>query len=71
VDTSCPSRTGHAHRVLDALLGPELDAVLHVNIANAEARRFYEHYGFRATGLVEPLRPGSQHLIELMVLHHQ
>jgi ribosomal protein S18 acetylase RimI-like enzyme len=59
---------GHARRVLDALLPPEHDAVLDVNVANAGAREVYERYGFVGTGVLEPLRPGSEQRIELMVL---
>jgi predicted GNAT family acetyltransferase len=59
---------GHAARVLDALLPPDQDAVLDVNIANVGARAVYERYGFVGTGVLEPLRPGSEQRIELMVL---
>jgi predicted GNAT family acetyltransferase len=59
---------GHAARVLDALLPPDQDAVLDVNISNAGARAVYERYGFVGTGVLEPLRPGSEQRIELMVL---
>jgi predicted GNAT family acetyltransferase len=61
---------GHARALLDALLGDAIAAgqpvSLHVNIANAEARALYEHYGFVGTGELEPLRPGSDQRIELM-----
>jgi hypothetical protein len=39
-----------------------------VNIANVGARAVYERYGFVGTGVLEPLRPGSEQRIELMVL---
>ena len=41
---------------------------LHVNLANPDARTAYERYGFVGTGEVEPLRPGSDQRMELMVL---
>ena len=59
---------GHAHRILDALIPPGTTAQLDVNIANDDARAVYERYGFVGTGRVEPLRPGSEMRIELMVL---
>ena len=59
---------GHARRILDAIT-PLLPTVqLHVNLANADARTAYERYGFVGTGEVEPLRPGSDQRMELMVL---
>jgi ribosomal protein S18 acetylase RimI-like enzyme len=59
---------GHARRILDAVT-PHLPQVqLHVNITNGGARLVYERYGFVGTGEVEPLRPGSDMQIELMVL---
>jgi ribosomal protein S18 acetylase RimI-like enzyme len=61
-------RRGHARRILDALIPPGTAAQLDVNVANAEARTAYERYGFVATGRLEPLRPGSEQRIELMVL---
>jgi ribosomal protein S18 acetylase RimI-like enzyme len=60
---------GHAHRILDALIPPGTHAQLDVNITNGNARGVYERYGFVATGEVEPLRPGSEMLIELMVIN--
>ena len=60
---------GHARRILDALIPAGTPAQLDVNVANLGARTAYEHYGFVATGEVEPLRPGSPMRIELMVLH--
>jgi len=59
---------GHARRILDAVtpLFPRVE--LHVNITNGDARAVYERYGFIGTGEVEPLRPGSDMQIELMVL---
>jgi ribosomal protein S18 acetylase RimI-like enzyme len=59
---------GHARRVLDALLDNAERAILHVNLNNPGARRVYERYGFVGTGELEPLRPGSDQLIELMSL---
>ena len=59
---------GHSRRILDALIAPGVEAVLDVNVANQAARAAYEHYGFVATGELQPLRPGSDHRIELMVL---
>ena len=59
---------GHARRVLDALVPPGTPAQLDVNITNGDARIVYERYGFVGTGEVEPLRPGSDLQIELMVL---
>jgi predicted GNAT family acetyltransferase len=59
---------GHARRILDAVT-PLLPRIqLHVNITNGDARAVYERYGFVGTGNVEPLRPGSEMQIELMVL---
>jgi ribosomal protein S18 acetylase RimI-like enzyme len=59
---------GHARRILDALLPPDVDAVLDVNLTNLAARTAYERYGFVGTGEVEPLRPGSDQRMERMVL---
>jgi ribosomal protein S18 acetylase RimI-like enzyme len=59
---------GHAHRILDALIAPDADAVLDVNVTNQAARATYERYGFVATGHLEPLRPGSDQRMEQMVL---
>ena len=59
---------GHARRVLDALIAPDVEAVLDVNVANTGARAAYERYGFVGTGQFEPLRPGSDQRMELMVL---
>jgi ribosomal protein S18 acetylase RimI-like enzyme len=59
---------GHARALLDALIPPERAAQLDVNVANAAARTAYERYGFVGTGEVEPLRPGSDQRMELMVL---
>jgi hypothetical protein len=39
-----------------------------VNVTNGDARAVYERYGFVGTGEVEPLRPGSDQVMELMVL---
>jgi hypothetical protein len=39
-----------------------------VNVANPAARTAYERYGFVGTGVLEPLRPGSDQRMELMVL---
>ena len=64
---------GQARALLDALIGPAVaegrPVALHVNIANPGARAFYEGYGFVATGELEPLRPGSEQRIELMVIN--
>ena len=60
---------GHARRILDALIPAGTPARLDVTITNGGARAVYERYGFVGTGDVEPLRPGSEMLIELMVLH--
>jgi ribosomal protein S18 acetylase RimI-like enzyme len=59
---------GHARRILDALIAPDVEAELHVNTANAAARTAYERYGFVGTGDLEPLRPGSEQQMERMVL---
>jgi predicted GNAT family acetyltransferase len=59
---------GHARRILDILIPPGTPAQLDVNITNGDARVAYERYGFVGTGEVEPLRPGSEMQIELMVL---
>jgi ribosomal protein S18 acetylase RimI-like enzyme len=61
-------RRGHARRILDALIPAGTPAQLDVHVENGGARTTYERYGFVATGEVEPLRPGSDQLIELMVL---
>jgi ribosomal protein S18 acetylase RimI-like enzyme len=59
---------GHARRILDALIPAGTSAQLDVNVTNGDARVVYERYGFVGTGELEPLRPGSDMLIELMVL---
>jgi ribosomal protein S18 acetylase RimI-like enzyme len=59
---------GHARRILDALIPAGTPAQLDVTISNDRARTTYERYGFVVTGEVEPLRPGSDLLVELMVL---
>jgi predicted GNAT family acetyltransferase len=59
---------GHARRILDALIPPGTRAQLDVNVSNGAARAVYEGYGFVGTGQLEPLRPGSDQRIELMVL---
>ena len=41
---------------------------LHVNTANSGPHA-YEGYGFVGTGELEPLRPGSEQRIELMVIN--
>jgi len=61
-------RRGHARRILDALTSLHDVVRLHVNLANPAARSVYERYGFVGTGEVEPLRPGSEQRMELMVL---
>jgi predicted GNAT family acetyltransferase len=60
---------GHALTILDALIPPGTPAQLHVNVDNGGARTTYEHYGFVGTGELEPLRPGSEQRIELMVIN--
>ena len=64
---------GHARALLDTLVGEAVAAgrpvALHVNLGNPGARAFYEGYGFSATGELEPLRPGSDQRIELMVIN--
>jgi ribosomal protein S18 acetylase RimI-like enzyme len=62
---------GHARSILDALVPPEGVVRLHVNVANTVARTAYERYGFVGTGELEPLRPGSDQLMELMVLQRR
>ncbi len=59
---------GHARGILDVLtpLMPEIQ--LHVNLTNSAARATYERYGFVGSGTFEPLRPGSDQQMELMVL---
>jgi predicted GNAT family acetyltransferase len=59
---------GHSRTILDALIPVGTSAQLDVNVANADARAAYERYGFVGTGHLEPLRPGSDQRIELMVL---
>jgi predicted GNAT family acetyltransferase len=59
---------GHARRILDAITPLHPEVQLHVNITNGGARLVYERYGFVGTGQLEPLRPGSDQRIELMVL---
>jgi ribosomal protein S18 acetylase RimI-like enzyme len=62
---------GHSRRILDALIPPGTPAQLDVNVTNGGARTVYERYGFVGTGAFEPLRPGSDMLIELMVLRRE
>jgi ribosomal protein S18 acetylase RimI-like enzyme len=59
---------GHARRILDEILPPDRTAQLDVNVKNPGARTVYERYGFVGTGVLEPLRPGSDQMMELMVL---
>ncbi len=59
---------GHARTLLDALIPQGTPAQLDVNVSNGGARTAYERYGFVGTGRLEPLRPGSEQRIELMVL---
>jgi ribosomal protein S18 acetylase RimI-like enzyme len=61
-------RRGHARAILDTLIPADRPVQLHVNVANLGARTAYEHYGFVSTGVLEPLRPGSDQRMELMVL---
>jgi ribosomal protein S18 acetylase RimI-like enzyme len=62
---------GHSRTILDALIPPGTTAELDVNITNGDARAVYERYGFVGTGRLEPLRPGSEQQIELMVLRRE
>ena len=62
---------GHARAILDALVPPGTAAQLDVNVDNGGARTAYERYGFVGTGHLEPLRPGSDQRIELMVLRRE
>ncbi len=66
-------RRGYARALLDALVGEAVAdgrlVSLHVNLANPGARAFYESYGFVGTGELEPLRPGSDQQIELMLIN--
>jgi ribosomal protein S18 acetylase RimI-like enzyme len=59
---------GHARRILDEILPSDRTAQLDVNVKNPGARTVYERYGFVGTGVLEPLRPGSDQMMELMVL---
>jgi ribosomal protein S18 acetylase RimI-like enzyme len=59
---------GHARQILDEVLPPDRTAQLDVNVNNPGARAAYERYGFVGTGVLEPLRPGSAQMMELMVL---
>jgi GNAT superfamily N-acetyltransferase len=60
---------GHARAILAALIPAGTRAQLDVNVTNVGARTAYEHYGFVRTGELEPLRPGSDQQIELLVLN--
>ena len=60
---------GHARQILDALTPLHMQVQLHVNITNGDARAVYEHFGFKGTGEIEPIRPGAEMLMELMELH--
>ncbi|CAA9353176.1 MAG: hypothetical protein AVDCRST_MAG72-1570 [uncultured Nocardioidaceae bacterium] len=59
-------------RVLEVLLGWAHERGLRVHldvvVGNAEARQLYEGLGFQGTGQTEPLRPGSPHRLERLVL---
>lgn len=63
---------GLAGRILDELVSSArasgLRVVLDVAQGNPTARAVYERYGFVATGEVEPLREGSDLMVELMTL---
>jgi ribosomal protein S18 acetylase RimI-like enzyme len=59
---------GHARAILELLLPVGTSAQLHVNVTNPGARATYARYGFVGTGVLEPLRPGSDQMMELMVL---
>jgi ribosomal protein S18 acetylase RimI-like enzyme len=60
---------GHARTILDMLIPRGTAAQLDVNVTNGDARTVYERYGFVGTGQLEPLRPGSDMQIELMLLN--
>ena len=64
-------RRGHARTILDAVTPLASRVQLHVNTTNGDARLVYERYGFVGTGEVEPLRPGSDQRMELMVLRRE
>ena len=63
---------GVAHAVLRVLdeAAAEHGRGLHLDVAvtNAAARRSYERFGFVATGVTRPLRPGATGLVEQMLL---
>ncbi|WP_067432715.1 GNAT family N-acetyltransferase [Nocardioides jensenii] len=65
-------RRGLARLVLDDVVGQAraegLRVRLDVTRGNVAARTTYERYGFVPTGEVEPLREGSDLLVDLMVL---
>lgn len=69
-----PSWRGHrvGWRILDEIVGwagqRGLRTHLDVTIGNLAARWFYETFGFVGTGETRPLRPGSTHVVERMVL---
>ncbi len=64
-----PRGRGHAHAILDALIPPGTTAAARRERDQlAMPAAVYERYGFVGTGEVEPLRPGSEQRIELMVL---
>ncbi|GAA5023935.1 hypothetical protein GCM10023258_15630 [Terrabacter aeriphilus] len=61
---------GLGARILEQLLaGADREGrpvVLHVTQGNDRARRLYLGHGFEATGEVQPLRPGSDVLIDTL-----
>jgi predicted GNAT family acetyltransferase len=61
-------RRGHASRILEAVTPLHPRVQLHVNTGNPAARSVYERFGFAGTGEIEPLRPGSDQRMELMLL---
>jgi len=63
---------GLSRRVLDLLVATAREegraVTLDVNLGNTVARRFYERFGFVGTGVTRPLREGSRHVVEEMIL---
>ena len=61
---------GVGRRLLDAAIAFAGEAEVHLGVTetNVGARRFYERYGFVATGSTEPLRSNSSLVIHELVL---